>query len=1109
VIEMNKLRLTLLFQAFVAIATAQEITVNQVGYLTGQMKLAIVPAAESGEFYVIDNVTNAIRYTANLSSAATWSYAGQSVRIADFTAFNDTGTFRIETQSSTISSYPFRISGTTFRDLSGGSLKFYYLDRASIPILEEYAGMYARAEGHPDTAVIVHASAASPERPEGTIISTPGGWYDAGDYNKYVVNAGISNYTVFAIAEDFPDYAARLDLNIPESSNSVPDIIDEGIYDLRWMLSMQDPNDGGVYHKCTEKNFSAFVTPAQASGIHRYVVMKTTAATLDMAAVAAQASRILRDYEADYPGLADSCLDAALYAYEWARAHPAVYYQQPSDIATGAYGDNNVSDEFRWAALELYITTNDDQYLSHYNYLDRNAYAPGWPSVYPLGLISLIHNADLLTAAVDLDAVKQKIIDYANTFYNDYINSAYKVPITVFNWGSNSGVANGGIMSLQAYYITGEEKYKNAAIATLDYLLGRNPTLYSYVTGYGSKTPMHPHDRKSESDGIVEPIPGMLVGGANPYNTTDCGGSAYPSTLPALSYLDELCSYSTNEIAINWNAPLAYLSCALQYLQQPRIVKAYTDSDDSTLLYIGFDLGIESSSAIAGDFSLKVNDGTIHTLNDAAVVDNSTILLQLDTYISVADTNILLSYTQGDLTSEFGASVESFDSVSVLNMIKGSTPVLISAYTDTHAPVVYLKFSKIMDAASPYITDFSMSLSGNTIDLLSAETDHTDTSLVILTADTSLTYMDTLTVSYSGSNFGSLDGGKLRHFINMPVMNKFFTPAVLSQVTINHFGNELRLQFSKNMTDTSMHAEEFSFTKNDNSEVAITGASIDPTDMRRIQFELGENIEPSDTGLKISYTGNRLLSAQLIHVNPFGPVGFGNTTTYPHAVPGTVEAEEFVENAGYDFESCSDEGGGQDLTHADAGDHIDYLIDVSGGGLYTITYRVASSSSTARFETIILPDSPIDTITVHSTGGIQEWTSLYSLVNLNAGEQLLRIETAKSAFNLNWIKFEEGDAIPDALTVKSMKDNRLRVYPNPVHRNMPITFEIVVAEEGFVDLEIIDIRGKVVGELYHGNIHAGRNALRPIFIDHSVSPGLYIVNVKGTTFNDKLLLSIE
>ncbi|MCR5247925.1 MAG: glycoside hydrolase family 9 protein, partial [Paludibacteraceae bacterium] len=109
------------------------------------------------------------------------------------------------------------------------------------------------------------------------------------------------------------------------------------------------------------------------------------------------------------------------------------------------------------------------------------------------------------------------------------------------------------------------DKYTEAAQYCLDYILGCNSTGYCFVTGFGSLSPHFIHDRRCATDGIENPIPGYMVGGPNVKQTTDCGRSMYPtSRFAARAYLDEECSYSTNEPAINWNAPLVFLTAFIR-----------------------------------------------------------------------------------------------------------------------------------------------------------------------------------------------------------------------------------------------------------------------------------------------------------------------------------------------------------------------------------------------------------------------------------------------------------------------------------------------------------------------------------------------------------------
>ena len=553
-----------------------KMSMNQLGFIPDADKIAVVPDTIIGVFQVKTADTKTAVFTGVLSSPSKWSYSNQNVSIADFSSITTPGVYYLSFKNSSIPgdfndsliSKNFEIKENINDSLVKGVIKAYYFCRSGIPILPAYGGKWARAEGHPDTIVYIHSSAASTQRPAGTVISSPRGWYDAGDYNKYIVNSGISTYTLLALYEHYPEYCKSLNLNIPESNNNVPDLLNEILWNLRWMLTMQDPNDGGVYHKCTTKQFSDFIMPDKDTA-RRYVVQKGTAATLDFAAVTAVASRIFKDFSNELPGLADSCQNASIAAWKWAKANPNKPYNQPSDIGTGTYNDTKFTDEVAWASSELYLLTGDTTYLTKSQILTLSVGVPSWSTVNTLGLISLAHNLyKVNNTALDTIKIKNALTTLADKLYNNYTVSAYKVSITGFTWGSNSEVANEAMVLLQAFHLTQDKKYLEAANADLDYLVGKNPTGYCFVTGFGTKSPMDIHHRPSFSDGILDPVPGLMSGGPNPNNQSqDCGASLYPSTLPALSYLDKQCSYSTNEIAINWNAPLAYLSGSLAAIQ--------------------------------------------------------------------------------------------------------------------------------------------------------------------------------------------------------------------------------------------------------------------------------------------------------------------------------------------------------------------------------------------------------------------------------------------------------------------------------------------------------------------------------------------------------------
>lgn len=555
---------------------AVRIKCNQLGFYPDAPKFAVAVGAIADSFSVVKQSGGETVFTGVLGAARTWSASGESARLADFSEFTSPGTYTV-TCAGCDDSYPFTVASRVHLGVARASIKALWFNRCSYELTEPFAGVYARPAGHPDTAVEVHPGAASDSRPAGTKISSPGGWYDAGDYNKYIVNSGISTYSLFAAYEAFPEFYDTLNLDIPESSNNLPDLLDEALFNFRWMLTMQDPNDGGVYHKLTTANFSEFVMPDEDVAT-RYVVAKSTAATLDFAAVSAQAARIFRNFATELPGFADSCLDAALDAWQWARANPSVAYHNANmtnpAVSTGEYGDRNFSDELLWAATELFIATKQDSFFTvafPQGTLTGVNRIPGWPNVGTLALYSLYLCGESFET-VSVQQVREALAALADSSTNLLDENAYRISMSDrdFNWGSNSIAGNRGMSLLLGYLATGEESYREAALDQLDYLLGRNPTGYSWVTGYGSHTPMFIHHRPSAADGIDAPVPGFLAGGPNSWMqdtiASACGYGTYPASLPATAYFDNVCSYASNEIAINWNAPLVFLAGGIEAL---------------------------------------------------------------------------------------------------------------------------------------------------------------------------------------------------------------------------------------------------------------------------------------------------------------------------------------------------------------------------------------------------------------------------------------------------------------------------------------------------------------------------------------------------------------
>ena len=543
------------------------IYVNQIGYPATATKQALVANLTDKTFYVKDAVSHNDVMKGTVSTGKFWRESNETISWADFTTLKKPGKYFIKIGNDKSETFEIQDNGKIYDDLLTATVKGFYFWRSGMDILPEYANWkgtnYARKAGHIDSIVYLHASLTSAKRPADTELNSHGGWYDAGEYAKYTTNAAITVYTLLTSYITEHKQYDTLSFNIPESNNSTPDILDEVMYELKWMLTMQDPNDGGVYNKVTPLRFSAFIKPANDKA-DRYMIGKTIDCAYDFAATMALASRVYAGNK-DYPDFSEKAKKAALDAYRFASKHSEYRpFVNPPDCNTGTYDSESVDDERFWASCELLILTGDKKYTENIN-LFQIFNVPYWGDVATLALISLMLNRDAISNALDVNAVEKRFKALADNLLAMYKYQTGKIPLREFVWGSNGQIANSGMILALGKKVMKADKYTEAAQYCLDYILGCNSTGYCFVTGFGSLSPHFIHDRRCATDGIENPIPGYMVGGPNVKQTTDCGRSMYPtSRFAARAYLDEECSYSTNEPAINWNAPLVFLTAFIR-----------------------------------------------------------------------------------------------------------------------------------------------------------------------------------------------------------------------------------------------------------------------------------------------------------------------------------------------------------------------------------------------------------------------------------------------------------------------------------------------------------------------------------------------------------------
>ena len=567
------------------------ILTNQVGYFTNLSKKATLlsEAASSVTFELLDASGKAV-YTGKSQPMGLDAESGDSVHVLDFSDFKKEGTYTLKSETGETSG-EFEIGILdNYSGLFYDALNYFYQNRSGIEIEEQYItsgepAELARAAGHVSDIATIQNIWGYTETAGTQDVS--GGWYDAGDHGKYVVNGGVSlwllqNEYERALVNNTADVYQDGNIKIPENSNKMPDLLDEARYEMEWMLKMivQDGDCKGMaYHKMHDIKWTALGLAPADDTMARIILPPSTAATLNLAACGAQAYRLWKDLDPDF---AESCLTAAKNAYEAAKAHPDMYAPNKEYGGGGAYSDDTVTDEFYWAACELYVSTGDKAY---YTDLQGSALAFSIPSdlnggeaagltgsfdwghTSALGSMTLLLHSDVLSKEEN-QKLNSSLTATADYYLHLEEQQGYGLPYTAtpeggYTWASNSFISDNAIILAYAYDVHQDEKYLNGVVSAMDYLLGRNPLDRSYITGYGIHGSQYPHHRwwaKSLKSAFPKAPCGVLVGGPNTGLEDSIMKKAFGTeeTAPQKYYLDDIEAYSVNECAINWNSSLAW-----------------------------------------------------------------------------------------------------------------------------------------------------------------------------------------------------------------------------------------------------------------------------------------------------------------------------------------------------------------------------------------------------------------------------------------------------------------------------------------------------------------------------------------------------------------------
>ena len=532
--------LTTLFLFLFALLAAQQptgaIRLNSLGYLPQQEKEATI-TADVNTFVVKDAETNETLFSGKTSGPFYQEDTGQEVVMADFSALHRPGSYYLELSNGSRSAI-FPVGETIYRDPFRTTMRGFYLWRCGMAVAGDHGGDHFCTEAcHMEDGYLDYLGEKGGQR-DGS-----GGWHDAGDHGKYIVNAGITMGILSMAWEQFQPQIEKINLQLPETAPGLPSYLQELKWEMGWVLKMQYADGSGrVSHKLTRTNFSGFIMP-QDDKEKRYFTEWSSAATASFTAMTAQAARLFAPYD---PAYADRLLTAARLSYDYLQQHPEEKPFIQGDFQTGGYQTTDPDDRL-WAAAELWQTTGEEAYLLDF---EQRAAAISfrvdedwdWGNVTNLGMFTYLLSEREGKNRVVEERIRENALRAADNMVTRARNDAYGRALVRYYWGCNGTVARQTLNLYVAEKLQPRDDYRETALTQIAHLFGRNTYNRSYVTGLGINPPMHPHDRRSGADKVEAPWPGYLVGGG--HSATD--------------WVDLEESYSHNEIAINWQASLVF-----------------------------------------------------------------------------------------------------------------------------------------------------------------------------------------------------------------------------------------------------------------------------------------------------------------------------------------------------------------------------------------------------------------------------------------------------------------------------------------------------------------------------------------------------------------------
>ncbi len=461
------------------------------------------------EFSLIDDKTGRVAFTGRtrLSKPADEVSPGlhakgrnfnkTDVYEMDFSAFDAPGTYRV-CVAGIGCSYPFAIGERAWEDAFKTAVRGYYHQRSGIALEEPYTD-WTRPRGfHPDDGKVVYETTFRrnqsggqddtfrqlvAQRTERTLPNAWGGYFDAGDWDR---NVGHLNPTrkKLELLELFPDYFAGLDLNIPESGNDLPDLLDEALWNVDCYRRMQTP-EGGIRGGIESEEHPAEGETSWTDTLLLMAFAPDYEASWLYAGVAARAAHWMETHGA--AGRAEPYRESALKAMAWAERD---FAEQHPDGNYGSWGER---DERNLAALELYRLTGDRRWHELFRetcgFLEQPIlFAWGHHVQRDAAFLYARLDESLADPAIKANAVQGLIADGEDELaFGRQTAFHWAVPDVGAPLGLGRLSAPQAERLVRAHAVTGEAKYLAAAVLASQYGAGANPMNMAMVSGIGTK----------------------------------------------------------------------------------------------------------------------------------------------------------------------------------------------------------------------------------------------------------------------------------------------------------------------------------------------------------------------------------------------------------------------------------------------------------------------------------------------------------------------------------------------------------------------------------------------------------------------------------------------